>query len=302
MAQRRCGDLEPRRRRQLACAQALLGEAELLERSGRLAEAADAYAAIPARVDDDPATAAIATYRVAGLALQADDVTGAWAAYWQVVTAYPDEPVAADAVTELVRDGRGRDARALSAELFELLTPLAGTAVADNLLWALGDLAAHELDDAALARGYYDRIPVDMPTSGLRDDARWRAAQLSLALGDARGAEQRLLALLATREVAFGTGSYFSIWLDDAQLAVGRIRRDRLADLDGAVRAFAALPELYPASILRDDALWELSLTHVARGDLAAACAARARLAQAFPESRWVGVDARAPLACPEAR
>jgi hypothetical protein len=32
---------------------------------------------------------------------------------------------------------------------------------------------------------------------------------------------------LATREVAFGAGSYFSIWLDDAQLELGKILLER---------------------------------------------------------------------------
>jgi hypothetical protein len=204
------------------------------------------------------------------------------------VTDYPDEPIAGDALRMVVHDGRRRDARALSDELARLLTPLAETQVADNLLWSLADLAEHELDNAPAARAYYDRIPIDTPGSGMRDDARWHAARISRALHDPRGAALRLRALLATREVALGAGSYFSIWLDDAQLELGKILRDDLGDLAGAAAAFRRLPEDYPASILRDDALYELAVTLERMHDHAAACAALAELARRFADSKYL--------------
>ncbi|HEY6176518.1 MAG TPA: tetratricopeptide repeat protein, partial [Kofleriaceae bacterium] len=114
------------------------------------------------------------------------------------------------------------------------------------------------------------------------------AARLSRALHDPRGAVERLRALLATREVALGAGSYFSIWLDDAQLELGKILRDDLGDLAGAAAAFRRLPEDYPASILRDDALYELAITRERMHDHAAACAALARLAREFADSKYL--------------
>ena len=303
-AQARCGALRPARRARAACSDALLGEAEVLERAGRTPAAITAYADIPRRAPDDPTTSAIALHRAGGLALAAGDATGAWTALWRVVTDYPDEPSAGDALRTLLTDGRGRDPRALADQLAQLLTPLAETTVADNLLWALADLTEHELGNPAAARGYHDRIPVDHPGSGLRDDARWHAARLSRALGDPRGAVDRLRALLRTREVALGAGSYFSVWLDDAQLELGRVLRDDLGDLPGALAAFARLPEDYPASILRYDALFEAARTHARAGDRAAACATLARLAAQAPDSKYVARRAEivAPLrggACP---
>lgn len=286
-AQTSCAEVRPARRRQAACAQAALGEAELLAHADRADQAEARYLAIAATTDD-PATAANALYHAGELARRRDDGVAAWRAWWRCITDFPDEPFAGDAVTELLRDGRGRDAAALSATFAELLTPLAETEVADNLLWAMAELAEHELADPRAARSLYDRIPVDRPTSGLRDDARFRAARLSLTLGDARGAESRLAALLATREVSFRVGSYFSIWLDDAQLLIGKVRRDQLHDDAGAERAFADLAELYPASVLRDDALWELAITQARRGAHAPACRTLAVLRQRFPESRYV--------------
>jgi len=287
-AQARCGALRPARRARAACGEALLGEAVVLEHAGRTQPAIRTYLAIPARAGGDPTTAATALYRAGGLLLADHQVAPAWTALWRVVTDYTDEPTAGDALRVLVHDGRRRDARALSDELARLLTPLAETQVADNLSWSLADLAEHELGNPEAARAYYDRIPVDTPGSGLRDDARWHAARISRALHDPRGAVERLRALLATREVAFGAGSYFSIWLDDAQLELGKILRDDLGDLAGAAAAFRRLPEDYPASILRDDALYELAVTLERMHDHAGACAALTRLAREFADSKYL--------------
>src|SRR5204863_776132 len=120
------------------------------------------------------------------------------------------------------------------------------------------------------------------------DDARWHAARISRQLHDPEGAVTRLRALLATREVAFGTGSYFSIWLDDAQLELGKILRDDLHDLPAAAAAFRQLPADYPASILKDDALYELAVTLAKSGDRPAACRALAQLAKQAPESQYI--------------
>ena len=287
-AQTTCHRLKPARRARAACGDALLGEAEVLEHAGRTQAAIDTYLAIPPRTLDDPTTASTATYRAGKLLLAAGKTVDAWTALWKTVTDWPDEPVAGDALTELLDDGRGRNAGELADQIAKVLTPLAQTQVADNLLWALADLEEHELKNPESARALYDRIPADYPDSGLRDDARWNAARISRALGDPKGAVERLRALLATREVAIGAGSYFSIWLDDAQLELGKILRDDLGDLPGAEAAFRRLPKDYPASILRDDALYELAVTLERAHDHAGACAAVRDLKKLEPDSKYV--------------
>ncbi len=286
-AQAKCGRLRPPRRARAACADALLGEAETLEHAGRTQPAIDAYLAIPSRASEDPATSAVAVQRAGELQLRAGQVVPAWTSLWRVVTDWPDEGPAGDALRRLLEDGRARDARALADQMANVLTALAETGVADNLVWSLADLTEHELGNPAAARALYDRIPADYPGSGLRDDARWHGARISRALGDPRGAVTRLRGLLATREVAIGTGSYFSIWLDDAQLELGRVLRDDLHDLPAAIAAFERLPKDYPASILRDDALFELARTQQAAGDHAKACAAIAALVAQSPDSKY---------------
>lgn len=300
-AQKTCKDLRPQRRAKAACSDAFLGEAQTLERAGRTEEAITTYAAIPARVPNDPTTGAIATYRAGEMLLDAKRDVDAWTLLWRVVTHYPDEAPAGDALKLLVDDGRRRDPQALADELGKILTALAETQVADNIVWALAELDDKELGRPDAARALYDRIPADYPNSGLRDDARWHAARLSKQLGDHAGAVKRLRALLATREVAVGAGSYFSIWLDDAQLELGRVLRDQLRDLPAAVAAFRQLPKHYPASILKDDALYELAVTLHAQGDKAGTCRAVADLKKLSPDSKYVD-DASAlaaELQCP---
>lgn len=288
-AQTKCGSLEPPRRARAACSEALLGEGEVLEHAQRSDEAIAVYLAIPAKAAGDDATASIATHRAGELLLRAGRTIEAWTALWKCVTDWPDEASAGDALRTLVEDGRRRDARALADQLGKVLTALAQTQVADNLLWSLADLTEHELDNLAAARAFYDQIPVDHPKSGLRDDARWHGARLSRAMSDPQGAVARLRGLVATREVAFGAGSYFSIWLDDGQLELGKVLRDDLGDTSGAIAAFEKLPKDYPASILKDDALWELAVTHARAKNVGKACQTIAKLAKQSPDSKYLG-------------
>ncbi len=295
-AQQKCGDLRPERRAKAACGEALLGEAEVFDHAGRTQEAIDTYLAIPSKLRDDDVTASVAVYRAGELLLKAGKTQEAWTALWRVVTEWPDEPSASDALKTLLVDGRGRDARTLGEQLASLLSTLATTEVADNLLWSLADITEHELGSLEGARALYDRIPVDYPRSGLRDDARWHAARISKAMKDPQGAVTRLKGLLATREVAFGAGSYFSIWLDDAQLELGRVLRDEIRDLPAAMAAFRKLPKHYPASILKDDALYELAITQDKASDHAGACESLKKLGKQSPDSKYLR---RGDVTCP---
>jgi tetratricopeptide (TPR) repeat protein len=297
-AQRECVDLRPKRRRDIACSQALLGEAELQDNAGNVDAAIAVYSKIIDRQGDgepDAGLIARAGFRMGTLLLERGDNAQAYQVWWWLVTQYANEATSGDALASLVRDARVRDPDALMAELERVLTAVADTEVADNLLWWLGDISENQKQDVAMARGYYDRLYNDRPGSGMRDDARWRAAQCSLRLQDAAGAVQRLRGLLATREVAFGTGSYFSIWLDDAQLQLGQVLRDRLKDIPGAVIAFSQLGKDYPASVLRDDALFELAATYRAlesKQSTTDVCRTVAALAKQFPQSRHIATTA----------
>lgn len=287
-AQRECQRLQPLRRAQAACAEALLGEAETLEHADRIPQAIEAYLAIPGKTQRDHATDATATVRAAELFRRLGNARAATAALWRVITEWPKEVAATDAVRTYLELERGRDPTSLVAALVALLPTVEGTAVHDNVQWALADLEEHERNDLRAARAYLDAIYREHPDSGLRDDARWHAARLSRALGDTKGTIDRLRGLLATREVAFGAGSYFSIWLDDAQLELGKVLRDDAKDYAGAIAAFEKLPRDYPASILRDDALFELAVTHERAGAHDEACITLAKLKAQYPDSKFV--------------
>lgn len=286
-AQTTCKNVSPARRRKEVCARALIGEAQLLENAGRTGEAIAAWALLPERTEMDPPPSSQGLYRAGVLSLELGQDEVAWTYLWKTVTDYPDEAFAGDALGVLLEDGRRRDARALWGVMSELVPALEETRLGDNLLWALADLAEHEMADPTAARALYDRIPGEYPESGLRDDARWHAARLSRQLGDGKGAAERLRALVATREVAFGAGSYFSIWLDDGQLELGKVLRDDLADYDNAVRAFRAVAEDYPASILHDDAAYEIAVTRARQGQKDETCKELARLAEKWPDSKY---------------
>ncbi len=288
-AQVSCKTLGKPRRRRAACAGAHTGRAELLERMGRRAEAADAYDAIPGALPDDPITGARGVFNAGRLRLALGQDKAAYTRLWRTVTEYPDEPFAADALKLILADARRRGAAAhLYRSIIALLGPLAGTGVSDNLLFAAASLAEKQFEDTKAALAYYDRLgAAKYRLSGLHDDALWHGARLARARGDARGAVKRLEQLLATREVSFGVGSYFSVWLDNAQLELGRVLRDDLADYKAARAAFERLPRHYPASVLRDDALFELAVTEDRAGQVARACKALAALRRAWPDSKY---------------
>ena len=154
-------------------------------------------------------------------------------------------------------------------------------------MWSLADLHGARARNPAAARALYDRIPVDYPNSGLRDDARWFAAQLSRALGDPKGAVERLRALLATREVAIGPAATSRSGSTTRSSSSARSCATISHDLAGAAAAFRRLPKDYPASILRDDALYELAVTLGEAHDAPGACRALADLAKLEPDSKY---------------
>ena len=296
-----CRSIRSQRRRRQTCASAYLGRAALLERAGRIEQAAAAYQSIARHLRDDPASVSRGLFVAGKLAMRLKQDKRAYRLLWNVVTEFPDENSAPGALRLIVTDGRARNATQLVLILQALANALHNSGIGDNLYYHIADLSRNEFDDAPTALRFLDTLVQNYPLSGLRDEALWYGAELSRKLGDPRGAAKRYRLLLATREVALGAGSYFSIWLDNAQLALGIVLRDELGDLDGALTAFAQLPQDYPHSILRDDAMWERAVTY-ARGDRTRkACAALDALKRKWPDSKYEQKQApalRGKLSC----
>lgn len=292
-AQAACAALSaPGYRQQQECADAYLQHAELIEHEVSAEDAAAAYERAVQALAHAPGAAATAAYRAGRLRLQLGQDQLAYTWLWRTVTDYPDQAHAVDAVELLRADGRQRNPEQLYAAYASLLTPLAATEVADALLYAMAEVAEHDLQRPDTALAMYDKLVTDYPDSARRDDAWWQGARIARERGDIRGAVRRLRALLATREVSHLIGSYFSVHLDDAQLALGRILRDELGDLAGAAAALARLPDDYPDSILIDDARFELARTLAQMDERARACQTLAELARRHPHSRYLREDA----------
>lgn len=296
-----CPKISDMRRRYATCRSAYMGRAELLDRMGKRYQAAELYEEIPAILTDHRSASAEALYRGGRIYLELGEDKLGYTLLWRTVTDYPNEEFAADALKIVVRDGRKRNARQLHGELSRVAKALSETAIADNLLYQMAELAQNELREPKLAISYYDVIADRYPEGGLVDDALWYGAKLSKESGDAPGALTRLKKLQSTREVAFGTGSYLSVWLDDGQLELGRLLRDDIGDFKAAAAAYRKLHELYPDSILRDDARMGEAISWSKLGEKDKGCAALAKLRKDYPESKYELKDApalRTELGC----
>ncbi len=300
-AQVSCHHVSSRRKRADACSAAYMQYAELLVTMGRITEAITAYHDAESELQSRPAAAAQACYAAATLYLQNDDHKRAYTYLWKAVTDYPNESFATDAVKTLVFDGRKRAPKALYAQMQKLSDTLSKTQIADNLLRGMADLQEHEFSSPQKALQHYDQLVALYRHSGFYDDALWHGARISRQSGDARGAVKRLRKLLSTREVAFGAGSYFSLWLDNAQLELGLVLRDDLQDYPAASKAFSKLPSDYPASILKDDALFERAVTKARAKMPEAACKDLQKLHKEYPDGKYELLEApklRASLGC----
>ncbi len=286
-AQERCNSIDSPRMRRQSCAAAHLQYAELLVTMNRKREAIEAYHHAEEELANNRSAAAQACYAAALLYADLGDTKKSYEYYWKTVTNYSNEGFAADAMKRIVQDGRRRAPRELRRELQQLSGSLANTQISDNILEALAQLEEQEFSSPRTALHYYDMLVRAHPESGFFDDALWHGARLARSLGDGEGAAKRLRKLLRTRVVALGAGSYFSVWLDNAQLELGIVLRDDLHDYDAAIKAFETLPSDYPASLLRDDALFERAVTKVKAGRNEDACKDLLKLKNTYPDSKY---------------
>ncbi len=273
------------------CALAIVREAQLLEKHGRYQEAFDAWMAVPRRASD-PRKSARALVRAGEIA--ADDLHDderAERIAWRTIEKYPDEVPADDALRLAIRLGKRRDPQQLARRLDALWPQVTKLDLGDNVLFERAELARTTLDDPLGAVRLYDQLSELYPRSGLRDDAIWHAAEILRAQGDPRAALKHVRIILESRRDALITGSYNSVYLDDAQLLAGQLYLDDLHEVDHAIEAFQTLADDFPESILKDDALLELARAYLARhsppseADRRTACDSVSRLLRTYPDS-----------------
>ncbi|HZS41613.1 MAG TPA: tetratricopeptide repeat protein [Polyangia bacterium] len=266
------------------CALALVRSAQLLDKLHRFAEAYRTWLEVPKHTSE-PLKAARALQKAAVLATdELHDDAAAEKLAWACVERFPDEVPADDALDLAIRLGKRRDPSELALKLQSFFPAVERRELGDNVMYAIAELH-RESGDGPGAVELYDRLAEKYPHSPLRDDSWWHAAEVLRAAGDAQGALRRLRRLLETRRDAIITGSYNSLYLDDAEMLMGHIYLDDLHDPAHACEAFQTLADDFKESILRDDALVELARAQLALDDKRAACKSLARLIRQYPNS-----------------
>ncbi len=272
------------------CGAAAFREADLLELVGQRQQAEAAFLRA-AKIASDPSRAARALVRASILRYALDWPQQAAALCWQTVDKFPDEQAADDALALAIKHNT-ESASVLGARLDILFNRHRDRDIADNLLYARAELA--QQSDLRTAVVLYDLLASSYRRSALWDDSLWHAANLLRQQRDYVGAMRRLQKILDSRRETWVTGSYNSIYLDDAQLLIGRIALEDLHDVPRAIAAFSALESDYPESTLRDDGLvyWARALLsqHVppTEEDRNGACAKLHRLFAKYPDGNQV--------------
>lgn len=265
------------------CGPAALGRATALARLLRINDAVAAFLVVPELVGNRGRAASRALERAADLLMHAGQNQRAHELHYKVILGYPDSAAADDALRVLVREGRRHDQAHLLEILLELEPQVPGTTVGDNLLFEAA-LLTQDRGDLEGALKLYDRLPLEYPKSGLRDDSWRTAARILRGLGRPQEAIDHLEAFLSTRATARMIGSYNSPYMPDAAIEAGRIALEDMKAPAKALRYFRQAYDDYPNSTRRDDAAVWVATALAAQGEPQAACATLARHARRYPE------------------
>lgn len=295
---------------------AAMGEATRHYHHGRMQEAADAYGvaarAAERRVDRDEAE-----YRRARTLLRMGNESEALAMLDAIAARRPISRRTIRALFDaaLIRMELGENGRAMEALLFivnerpgdgpasrslrlildarpaaarlaflrALHERVGATDLGDDILWYEADLSI-ELGDREGAVAALEQIVREHPYPyGQRwDDALWRLADLAEEAGDPRGAIAYLARMIDPHELTVTPGSQTLPRMPDARLRIARIYRDRLDDPVRAAEHFTGTYSQFPTSRVRDDALYELGVMWLERGEHDEGCAMLARVVREF--------------------
>lgn len=302
LAQAQCQKLEPLRARIEACRPAFLGEAYVYVKRGQPEAGEAAFAKLTTLELIGDLGMSEAAFRAGWLAKERQAFATAADFFWYAIRTHPSAPYSGEALRVVVAVTRLTQPRQLIDQLVADQRAAPGSALADDLLWWAGEVARAEgAVDETLQ--YWDALAATYDDSPWKNDAMWFAAKLVADRAErADHAEHaashrddliaRLRAIEKTRRVAHLTGSFFTQYLDDAQLRLGVALREA-SRLPEAIAALAALPRLYPDSLLRDDALYELAITYAQAARQPEACATMKALAAAFPRSKYLSTSRR---------
>lgn len=260
--------------------------AELDERTGDLDSASAQFRAVTQMANSE--RAALALFRLAQMDLHGGDTDGACARWFELADTRPQTAAADKAVRHIAGECVAPISRARTSaeQLGALAERHAERDLGDNAAWWRSEVQLRSLGDLGAARTTLRAMVARWPESPLLDDALWRLAKIQRRQGAWRHAIRTLEALIEVRdEHSYLVGTYRSVYLDDAQLAIGWIYLAELREPDAALEAFDALVARFSTSVLVDDALWGRVVALKAAGS-ADAPAAATRLLHRFPDSR----------------
>lgn len=293
------------------------------ERSNRYAAAADGYERA-ATLTGNAMVARTALYRAGQSAERAGESERALAIFARLADESPGTPEAGrslhDAGRLLLRLGREEEATArwvrlvrqepgnalVEVALRRLLHLFADRGETERLEGLLGTLleeaGEHPVQvglryfraqaraslgriDEALADIDAGRAACPYPDCSFWDDLPWEGAEIARAAGRPGAAVAYLEALQSFREEAWFTGSYYSIYFDDARVLEAEIRLEDLQDPAGAAAAFLDLRRVRDTT-LADDGLFRAAELFLDRLDQPErGCDLLRELLEDYPES-----------------
>lgn len=257
----------------------------------RIEQWADARATLERLAQQSPAgeRTGRATFELADLEISHGNAARGWVMLDLAATRFPGHGLARAAILQLVERARAVGGETAAATwLSTHAAAFRGTEQEDVLAFE----RARSLDLGGSTQQAHDAYLANVkktayPTS-LTDDAYFRAAEIDEKLGRYDEAIRHLRQLLAHREPPGVLGANERPAFTKAQLRIAEIYRDRLGDHPAARREFEKLYQLHPTATKRPGALWAQARLAREDGDMVSACALMKRLADGFPESRYV--------------
>ncbi len=260
-----------------------------LDRAGRYPQAEAAYDQL-LELAPHSGRAARAAYDKAVIEVEHGDSAKGYHLLEQVMLDYPRSGPADSALHRVLihADQQGGPAAAL-AELDRLIPKLDKSELSERLHY----FYARYLDEAGRTQAARDRYlytakRFPYPYGAYWDDALYRASVDDEKLGNYKGAIADLQLMLKQQEPSSMQGSYERPRMDQAQMQIAILYRDKLHDPVAARRAFHKVWTDHPTSLRKDDALWDEALLAKEAGDQDNACSVLSTLAHGQPDSRYV--------------
>jgi tetratricopeptide (TPR) repeat protein len=262
--------------------------ARVLARAGALRDALSRLDELAKESPPGPEAGA-AAYDAASLRVSSGDEDAGWRDTEAMLRRFPDDGDARPALHAWLRhldDTAG--ASATLAWLRSVQPELDVTDRAEEIAYEIA-VRLSRTQDLTGARDAFLAVAARWPYPGgaLWDDALYHASAIDEASGHPRAAAEDLRRMLDRRERALVVGSAERARYADAQLHLGELYRDRLADHTLARAAFHALFTDFPDSSIRDRGLFEEAELLRSDGDVASACATLETLVRDVPDSRY---------------